>query len=377
MMILRNSDYQTLAEKIKHQNSRVMIYGAGMIGQIVVPYFIKKYHLFQYIDGYVDMDRRKQSREIPVGLYQYKVHPPEILADVKENTVLLVTNSKFYEVVKFLDEIPQLNGTEAYLIPVMQLSAKKPAQDISVKRYTSGQVIPRKIHYCWFGRKDMPEFLQKNIDTWERLCPGYEIIRWDEDNYDVSKIPFMREAFEQKRYGFATDVARLDILYRYGGIYMDTDVTLLKGLDELLYQEAFVSVEKWGNINTGGGCGAVQYHPMIKKMLEFRSGFHFLLADGSHNTETNGLYETAPFVEAGMRIDNTAQRVEGVTVYPSSVFHPYDYLSCQNELQEDTFGIHHFYGGWMGKEDLQNRKNTQEKYEKILERIRIENKTGS
>ncbi len=373
-MILRNSDYQTLAEKIKDQKSRVMIYGAGMIGQIVVPYFIKKYHLFQYIEGYVDGDTRKQNQEIPIGPSKYRVYSPEILADVKDNTVLLITNSKFCEVVNFLDEIPQLRSTEAYLIPVMQLSAQKPAQDRVVKRYTAEPVIPRKIHYCWFGRKEMPEILQKNVDTWEKLCPDYEIIRWDEDNYDVSKIPFVREAFEHKKFGFVTDVARLDILYRYGGIYMDTDVTLLKGLDELLYQEAFVSVEKWGNINTGGGCGAVQSHPMMKKMLTYRSGFHFSFADGSLNIETNGLYETVPFVEAGMRIDNTAQRVEGVTVYPSWVFHPYDYMSCKNELQEDTFGIHHFYGGWMEKDDLQNRKNTQEKYEKILERINIEKK---
>jgi len=369
-MILRNSDYKTLAEKMKRRKSRVMIYGAGMIGQTVVPYFIKKYHLFDYIDCYVDMDARKQSQEIAVGSYRYKVHPPEILEDVKDNTVLLITNSKFYDVVKFLDEIPQLSGTEAYLIPVMQLSAQKLAQDIVIKRYTSESVIPRKIHYCWFGRKEMPEFLQKNVDTWEKLCPDYEIVRWDENNYDVSKIPFMQEAFEQKKYGFVTDVARLDILYRYGGIYMDTDVTLLKGLDELLFQEAFVSVEKWGNINTGGGCGAVQHHPMIRKMLEYRSGFHFSLADGSLNTETNGLYETVPFVEAGMRIDNTAQRVNKVTVYPSGVFHPYDYVSCQNELQEYTYGIHQFYGGWMEKDDLQNRKNTQETYEKILEMIK-------
>lgn len=368
-MILRNTGYADLAEHIKNSASRVIIYGAGMIGQIVVPYMITKYNLFRYVDCYVDKDKRKQMQKIAAGPYKYTVKAPDILQEIDDKVILLITNSNFFEVIDFLDKIPELNHTEGYIIPMMQIYEQQSAEKISVSKFREKQIIPKTIHYCWFGKKEMPGFLQKCVDSWRSVCPGYEIICWNEDNYDVSRIPYMEEAFEKKKYGFVTDVARLDILYRYGGIYIDTDVTLLRNLDGLLYQDAFTGVEKWGNINTGGCCGAVKHHLMIKKMLDYRSGFHFMREDGSLNIETNGWYETMPFLKAGMRVDNTMQRIEDVTIYPSGVFHPYDYMSCESHLEEYTYAIHHFYGGWMEKSDLENRKKTQERYGKMLERM--------
>ena len=134
---------------------------------------------------------------------------------------------------------------------------------------------------------------------------------------------------------------------------MDTDVSLLKNLDTLLYQPAFTGVEKWGNINTGGMAGAMPRHPMIKEMLEYRKQFHFLMEDGSLNMETNGMYETVPYIRHGMKISNELQYVNNVTVYPSSVFHP-------------------FYGGWMDGSDFEERSSTQKKYHEILKRTKDE-----
>lgn len=368
-MILRNARYAALAEYIKNNGKQIIIYGAGMIGRIVVPYMVQKYNLFQYVDCYIDKDKRKQGREIEIGPHKYTVKDPEILSDINVRAILLITNSKFFEVIDFLDKIPELQHTEGYIIPMIQIYEQRFAEKITIQRFRKRQMIPKRIHYCWFGEKEMPEFLRKCVSSWQKLCPDYELLCWNNDNYDVSRIPYAREALEQKRYGFVTDAARLDILYRYGGIYMDTDVTLLKNLDELLYQEAFLGVEKWGNINTGGCCGTIKHHPMIKKMLDFRSEFHFIQEDGSLNMETNGWYETVPFLSAGMQIDNTLQRIGEVTIYPSGVFHPYDYMSCECYFEEYTYAVHHFYGGWMEKGDLENRRNTQERYGKILERI--------
>ena len=207
------------------------------------------------------------------------------------------------------------------------------------------------------------------MESWSRLCPDYEIRRWDESNFDVSKYPFTKQAAENKKYGFITDVARLDILYQYGGIYMDTDVKLLKPFDDLLFNKGFVGVERWGNINSGGGIGAVPHHPMIREMLDYRLKYPFIFEDGTQNIETNGLYETTPFVRHGMRIDNTLQIINGMTVYPASVFHPYDYMSCEEKIEDNTISIHYFYGGWMDEEDRKNRANTQDKYEEIIKRI--------
>lgn len=368
-MILRNARYSEMAEKIKKDGSHIIIYGSGMIGQIVVPYLIEQYGLCRYVSCYVDMDSRKQGRTIKVGAYEYVVESPDILHCAKGNIVLFITNSNFYGIIDFLDRIPALENAEGYIIPIMQIYEHKSAQKVEIERFTEEAVIPKKIHYCWFGGRRMSHFLETCIETWKVMCPNYEIIQWDEGNYDISKIPYIEEAFSRGKYGFASDVARLDILYTHGGIYMDTDVTLYKNLDELLFQEAFVGVEKWGNVNTGGGCGAMPQHPMIKRMLEYRRGIHFVMEDGSLNMETNGMYETMFFVKSGMRIDNTLQRVGNVTIYPSGVFHPYDYMSCEDQVADFTYSKHHFFGGWMDNKGMEERKDTQERYRQILKRM--------
>ena len=368
-MKLRNSGYSALANKIKENNCRIIVYGAGMIGQIVVPHIIDHYGLYGYMDCYVDMDQTKKGKKISIGAYEYEIRQPEILMKEIDNLVLLITNSKFYSVVEYLDGVDSLKNAEAYIIPIMQIYELQHAEPVKICNMNDKPLIPRIIHYCWFVQKKKPEFLVQCMNTWREKCPDYQIVEWNETNYDVNKIPYVKEAYHEKKYGFVTDIARLDILYEHGGVYMDTDVMLLKNLDLLLYQSAFVGVEKWGNVNTGGLTGAIPRHPMIKEMLDYRKQFHFQKEDGSLNIETNGMYETVPFLRHGMRVDNTLQIINGVTVYPSSVFHPYDYMSCESQIQSCTFSKHYFYGGWMDESDLENRENTQSKYRQILRRM--------
>lgn len=368
-MILKNNDYAFLANDIKENSKKIIIYGAGMIGQIIVPYLVKKYNLYDYIDCFVDADKRKTGQKICIDSRAYEIRTPDYLETYRENQVILITHSKFFPILKFLDGIHCLDETEAYIIPMMQIREIDTAEPIHIERISREALIPKKIHYCWFGEKDLPEFLKKCIRSWRELCPDYEITEWNEENYDVNRHRFTREAYEKRKYGFVTDMARLDILYENGGIYLDTDVTLIKNLDDLLYQDGFIGTEKWGNINSGGGCGFVAGHPMLKKMLDYREWFHFVLEDGSLNAETNGMYETMSFLKAGFKPNNTLQTIEGVTVYPSYVHHPYDYMSCEIHKKEETVSIHHFYGGWMEEDDRLNRMNTQNEYRNILNRI--------
>lgn len=368
-MILRNSRFSELADKIKRDKNRVIVYGAGMIGQIVVPYFIEAFGLQKYIECYVDRDENKIGKRIRCSTFEYEIRNPDCLKSLVNNLVLLITNSKFYSVIDFLDGVAELESVEAYIVPILQICELNYAKPIVINKLCDAQLIPKKIHYCWFGRGEIPEFLAQCMNTWKQYCPDYEIIEWNEDNYDVGRLPYAREAYEKKKYGFVSDIARLDILYENGGIYMDTDVCLMKSLDELLFQPAFVGVEKWGNINTGGLAGAMPKHPMIKEMLEYRKDFHFILKDGDINIETNGVYETVPFLRHGMKVDNTMQIINNVTVYPSSVFHPYDYMSCEDKVEEWTFSKHCFYGGWMEKSDIDNREKTQEKFKQLKDRM--------
>lgn len=362
-MNLRNSDYKTLSEKISKSNSHIIIYGAGMIGQIVLPYIVETYGLHDYIDCYVDADKRKTGKKIAIGTYEYEIKTPEILNWVTENTIIFLACSNFYEAIKFLDGLKSLDGIDCYIIPVMQMAKRSPA-------------IPRTIHYCWFGGRELPDLAKECIESWHQLCPSYEITRWDESNFDVNQYEYTWQAAEKEKWSFVSDVARLDVLYREGGIYMDTDVRLLKPLDGLLHQKGFVGVEKWGNINTGGCVGAVMHHPMIREMLDYRLNFPFVLEDGSLNTTTNGFYESIPFIRQGMRIDNSLQIINGMTVYPASIFHPYDYMSCEEKIEDNTVSIHYFYGGWMESNDWQNRFNTQEKYKTVLKRMHMGDEEG-
>lgn len=355
-MNLRNTTYLELARRIRERNSRIIIYGAGMIGQIVVPYIIDTYRLHDYVDCYVDIDAYKIGMSVVIGTYEYEIKPPETLESISPNSVILITNSKFDSVLSFLDGIQALSGVDCYIVPMMQMIEQRPK-------------IPKTIHYCWFGGKEIPDFLKGCMESWHKHCPDYEVVRWDEDTFDINKYEYTRQAAEHGRWGFVTDVARLDILYQHGGIYMDTDVKLLKPLDHLLYQKGFVGVERWGNINSGGGIGAVPHHPMIQEMLDYRLKFPFVMNDGSLNVETNGLYETTPFIRHGMRIDNTLQIINGMTVYPAGVFHPYDYMSCEEKLEDNTVSVHYFYGGWMEEDDRKNREMTQKKYENVVKQV--------
>ena len=169
-------------------------------------------------------------------------------------------------------------------------------------------------------------------------------MRWDESNYDVNKNRYMQEAYERQKWGFVPDYARLDILYHYGGIYIDTDVELVRNLDELLYQQAFCGVEKWGNVNMGNCSGAVPGHPMIKKMLEEREKVSFIREDGGLNLETCGVYETRPLIREGMCVDKL-------------------------NMTENTFSIHHFNGGWLDEKAKQQRTITQMQYQDVMKRM--------
>lgn len=368
-MILRNSTYQEFAEKIKREDKRLIVYGAGMIGQVVIPSILQQYGLEQSVLCYVDRDKSKMAQSIKMGTISCEIKCPNILYDIADSVVILVTNSNFYPIIEFLDAIEELNQSEVYIFPIMQLLELKCAEKPTLIQFSQEPLIPKKIHYCWFSDNPIPESLQKCIDSWKEKCPDYEIICWNEKNYDVNQRRYTAEAYANQKYGFVADVARFDILYEHGGIYLDTDVELLESLDEMLYQEAFTGTEKWGNINSGGGCGAVPRHPMIKILSEQRDDISFINQDGSLNMDTNGIYETKVFLENGFQIQNETQVINGVTVYPPLVFHPYDYVSCEEVRVPETFSIHYFSGTWMDEKELKNRIDTRDKYRKVWQRI--------
>lgn len=208
-------------------------------------------------------------------------------------------------------------------------------------------MIPKKIHYCWFGRGEMPKLAKKCIKSWKKYCPDYEIKEWNEDNFDLDMYPYAREAYDNRKFAFVTDVVRLYALYHEGGIYMDTDVEVLKPLDSFLKHTAFSGFEDETQVPTGimasekGGIWA-------KENLEYYKGRHLVNEDGSLDLTTNVITITNYMLKHGLRQDNSLQDFPGlITMYPKDYFCPLSWQGHEMQMTNNTVTIHHFAGSWL------------------------------
>ena len=220
--------------------------------------------------------------------------------------------------------------------------------------------IPRIIHYCWVGGAPKPQSVLSCIASWKRCCPDYEIWEWNETNYDFTKNEYMKQAYEAKKWGFVPDYARLDIIYQYGGIYLDTDVETIRNFDELLDQEAFLGFENTGNgeylIACGLGFGAVPGNEVIRMLRDSYENRSFLNEDGSINQTAAPVYSTQDLLKIGLVVENRDQKLPGVMIYASDVLCPKEFTSGQLCCTERTVSIHHYDSSWWSDEKKYARK---------------------
>lgn len=367
-MRLKKGTIQDVVRRTEDSGKRIIVYGAGVIGEAVAPSWLCRYGLEEAVLCYVDADAHKHGREIRLGSRSVPVR--SLVALQEENYLLLITVSAFEPVVRSLERVPETEEVETYFFPIMLLeNAHVPRKD-GVVRTSKRPLIPKKIHYCWFSGRPIPELLRNCVASWKRFCPEYEIIRWDESNCDMGRSLYARQAYEKGKWGYIPDFVRLDILYRHGGIYLDTDVELLRSLDELLYQPSFFSTEKWGLVS-GAVCGAQAGNPVFKSILDSRERVSFLYPDGSLNLTSSGVYDTIPLIRQGLQVNGETQVIaQGeAVVYASDFFQPFDYISGITNLTENTFAIHHFSGGWLSEEEAERRTATRRRYQEFLSRL--------
>lgn len=208
-------------------------------------------------------------------------------------------------------------------------------------------MIPKIIHYCWFGGAPLPEFAQKCIASWKKNCPDYRIKEWNESNFDVSFCDFAKEAYESKKWAFLSDCARLYIIYHEGGIYLDTDVELIRPLDEFLDNKAFLGEETTGAVATGIGFGAEAKNPIIGELIQEYFGRHFKLQDGMLDMEPCPKKNTEPLLKYGYQYSGKdIWRIPDVTVYPPEYFCPLNYETQKLKITRNTVSIHHFVATW-------------------------------
>jgi len=223
-------------------------------------------------------------------------------------------------------------------------------------------MIPKIIHYCWFGGNPLPDDVKQYIVTWRKFCSDYEIIEWNESNFDVTQNEYCKEAYEAKKWAFVTDYVRLKVLYEYGGIYMDTDVEVVKSLDSLLTYNALSGYESPSRIPTGT-MGACRDNEWIGILLQDYNHRHFIKSDGSFNLMTNVEVITQLTTERyGIHLDGNK-----IEFGNHMVLLPFDYL-CAKDLKtseirktSNTYTIHHFMGSWL-PEDIQVYSQRFRKY---------------
>lgn len=214
-------------------------------------------------------------------------------------------------------------------------------------------MIPKVIHYCWFGKGELPELALKCIDSWKRLCPDYEIKEWNESNFDLNVNDFVREAYEAKKWAFVSDYARLWIVFNYGGVYLDTDVELVKSLDELLDNKCFLGAETTGQVNTGLGFGAEKNNVVVKLLLNEYNNRHFNMSNGVYDMIPCPQKNTAPLKRMGYKYSEvTTFRTNMVTVFPPEYFCPISYQTGKINITKNTISIHHFSASWISEEAM-------------------------
>lgn len=216
--------------------------------------------------------------------------------------------------------------------------------------------IPKIIHYCWFGGNPLPESALKCVESWKKFCPDYQIIEWNESNYDVTKNRYMKEAYECKRWGFVPDYARLDIIYNNGGIYLDTDVELLKPLDDLLDNEAFAGIEQDSNVVAIGlGFGAVKNCKTIKQLRDYYDNLTFI-KNGEPDLTPAPRINGYVLSELGYVFSKNITKCGDLTIYPSEYFCPQNFNTGKLTITDNTYSIHHYDSSWFSDKEFYSLK---------------------
>ena len=222
-------------------------------------------------------------------------------------------------------------------------------------------MIPKVIHYCWFGGNPLPAEAKRCIDSWRKYLPEYEIKEWNESNFDIDCCDYVKEAYRAKKWAFVSDYVRFWIIFNYGGVYFDTDVEVIKPIDDILVKGAFMGLESTNAVNVATGLGiaanpglGIAANPglgIYKEILDSYKARHFINSDGSLNKTTVVMYVTDILNQHGFTAVNAIQEVCGITIYPTEYFCPKDYETGILNITSNTRSIHHFSASWHSEKE--------------------------
>lgn len=275
-----------------------------------------------------------------------------MLNDIKSNDYILITTILFDEIIEQLEKIKKLDKIRfgiSYFMRMERRDNNRIKNVIPTVLSTYKELrIPKTIHYCWFGEKEIPKQQKKWMKSWKDYCPEYEIVEWNESNYDVYKTKYISQAYEMKKWAFVSDYARIDIINNYGGVYLDTDVELIKNIDLMLMNDAFCGFELSQYVAYGLGFGSRKNNPILEDIKGYYDNNSFILDNGNLNQTACPVVQTEVMKKYGLKCNGEFQIVNGMAVYPSRVLCGMSPISFRVEKDPlYTYAIHHYEGSWV------------------------------
>lgn len=335
--------------KKKTNNRPVILLGAGdMASRILMTYDWN-------IKCAVDNNPKLSGGVISIGDKSVGVYSWDYLYTFEnKDCVLMITPMMASGLIEQVEDDEQLCECDIYVYHYM-LAVQWDIDRILVSKkpfsMTKGTVnkIPKVIHYFWFSSDPYPEKVRKCIDSWKKYCPDYKFQKWDLTNYKTENV-FCNEALSVRSWAHASDYGRCDVLRKYGGIYLDTDVELIKPIDDLLYDDGFFIFESSDGVDPGSGMGACQGNEILAEICNQYSDIHFINEDGSFNKVNIINQYTNVLRRHGLVSDGSYQLIDGIAVYPPLVMSPYSYNTGFTATYDNTYGIHHWVSAWISDE---------------------------
>lgn len=371
-MIIKNSFEEFY---ISASSKKIIAFGASDFLRLISLNY-KDLKLDRYIECVVDNDINKQGNSITINGHRKQITSPKNILEFNEEEIAIIITSDVY-VYEIYEQLEAMLGQKHVDIFALSLMIAKHIDDVTEDIFlinsNEGDRIPKIIHYFWFSGEKKPELVEKCIESWKRVCPDYELKEWNGNNYDVTANPFAYQAYNQRKWAFVSDYARLDVVYKYGGIYLDLDVILHKNLDILLKHKFFVGFGPLRDIEAAAfgaikGCSIVNEMLQIYKRREFNQNNNITLLD------VQPVLLDRFFEKKGFEINGRYQEKEGITIYPRDLFSGKNWFTGEYEMTKNTLGIHECSGGWVDKNGNNTKKikiEGNKKFEDLYKRQKL------
>lgn len=354
-MQIQNTDIIDLVKKIKTSSKPLLCIGIGQFLKDACNCF-EQFGFVEMIAAVFD----NHPREFVWHDRIYHAKSVDEIVQYASNAIIYVSSSYYVDIVEQLNAISELSDTVCYIhayvihtpIPYMFPEPK------------TVQSIPKRIHYFWFGKKEIPEKNLAWMESWKKYCPEYDIVRWDESNYDYAKNEYMRTMYNKGKYAFVSDYARLDVIYEYGGIYLDTDVELIDRIDKFTYNTAFCAMaSSMGGPTLGVGFGGCPHFGLFKEWLDCYDSLDCSVV--SNSSASSGAYRLPVLQRYGYQSSNVLNEVKNMTIYPTDVMCPQNHNGLPIAFSENTVSIHHFDATWQTEDVVKRREAERFRYEEF------------